>query len=136
MRVTPRLLLWTAGTLVAAGLLARCNGDSSCAELAQRARTARDQAVRKAGLACTQDADCSLDGYGLTCVDDCDARFLLARDDVPAVESATQMANDRYCQPFDSQGCEVLLLPCAPPGAGGTPVCRNGQCSLDATNIP
>jgi hypothetical protein len=121
--------------LAAAIVLANCGGgdDPTCDELAARATDTRAQAQQNASLMCSTADDCVLDRYPLRCRDDCGFTMLLARSDVPAVESATRTANDTHCRAFEQKECVVISPPCVNDLIVRTPVCRNGQCAVDIT---
>jgi hypothetical protein len=95
----------------------------SCSDLANGARQEVD-AVVQAHRACTQASDCASIGLSASCFDSC-SRSMRA-DSSSALKAAQDKVDKAQCAQFASQGCKLIVPPCAPPQAVA---CVNGACS-------
>ncbi|MDB4936858.1 MAG: hypothetical protein JWP87_3830 [Labilithrix sp.] len=99
------------------------SGGTSCNDIADSARKEVD-AVIEAHRSCTQASDCKAVALSASCFDSC-SRAMRA-DGEAEYTSARAKVDKTQCAQFTSQGCKLIVPPCAPP----SPLtCTGGVCT-------
>lgn len=100
-----------------------CRPPLSCAEQADRATLAVDQAIAASDLSCTSDQDCVLAPSAGPCADTCGVVISAAAS--AGLQAALDAVNNTICAKFGSDGCIAPGVPCL---TAVIPSCANGLC--------
>ncbi|HVZ30915.1 MAG TPA: hypothetical protein VG963_00730 [Polyangiaceae bacterium] len=92
---------------------------------------ALDEAQANADRSCTEDSDCAVVDFGVSCLPECNERKLAVQaSTVLAAQAAVQSIDSKYCGQFGDQGCSQLPAACAPLTGTLTAFCKISQCEL------
>jgi hypothetical protein len=115
---------WTFTVLGLLGCTTQaCAGSTGSCDARKASAIAEVQKAVDTNLGCMSDADCKVVDFQSGCFDAC-TRVVNAAG-VVAVKSAIDRVNANGCANFTSDGCNVVIPPCAPPSS---PSCAAGRC--------
>jgi hypothetical protein len=130
-----RCVSWSSlASLVLAG--AHCGGGDegrACTDIVQAAEGAIQDAQRRADRSCTQDSDCFIFDFGVSCIQQCTsglgAAAMAAQSTLEAENAALQK---QYCTQLARPDCKRYLdanIPsCTPLDNAAEAFCLNGKC--------
>jgi len=104
---------------------------ATCNELGQQARAEGFDALASAERACLDDSECVVSEQHPRCTDPCGYATAINESAVSDVQAQMLGIEAQYCEEFERKSCSILAVPCVPMGPQ-QPVCRAGQCELEA----
>lgn len=126
---TIRVLWWLGlGVPFLGGL--HCGQRQSCSAVWSELTNALDGVQESADRTCSQDSDCALLDFGVSCLPECNVRKgAVAASSVAASQAAVDAIDGKYCGEFGDQHC-ALPVSCATLTATLTAFCKGSQCEL------
>jgi hypothetical protein len=123
------------GLLLALALV-RCGDDSAsaaqCDAWSRQASLGRRTEQDEAGRECSENTDCKVVDYELSCFADCGYPSAVASSSIPGLESAIKALDKANCDRFDAAACPgPIIPPCVAPAGTPSAVCRSGLCTLE-----
>lgn len=111
--------------------VARAPGELTCNEQSSAAADRLATMRADTPLECTDDSECGLQRYSLSCVPDCGYEEAIAVRFRSLVDDTLLSIEQRICQPSRAGGCPPPLGPdCPAPDQPTVAVCMQGQCAV------
>jgi len=102
---------------------------ATCSELGGQARAEGFDVLAAADHSCSEDSQCVVSYQHPRCTDACGYEEAINSSAVTDVQAEMLAIEEQYCDDFERQSCNMLIVPCEAPGTLH-PVCRDGQCEL------